>query len=394
MWLEYGLSSAQGLVHISEVVRGRTALACPYCACSLIAKKGQRVSHHFAHDGATCKPVRRTRDLPTLPWFDSFTLHLAPHLLAMLQAFHAGRSYDVHGLESADLIRYNGFSYAYELTKRGQIPLGLLSVNLFSRLHEERLAILHDQLDQRVSWAWKAGNSVALDEVLTDLRLYRAQWQRVLRRSLYCLAIETTSERFYKIGVTARPIAERVSELQNALSPHVGEVTITVLGVWPHRGHVERYAHFRHQAQRRTLGTFQEYFDFPDVKAVVRDFNRMPKKVLTALEQDVLEGAPSVVMQAMAAEQAAQDRRIKRDQRGAQIKAGMVAAQQTGTHVGRPKGSRQANAVLLAKPSSQAIVQCLNAGMSLRETAAVGVAVNTVRKVRTALAEDWSNNQE
>lgn len=67
----------------------------------------------------------------------------------------------------------------------------------------------------------------------------------------------------------------------------------------------------------------------------------------------------------------------------------MVAAQQTGTHVGRPKGSRQTNAVLLAKPSSQAIVQCLNAGMSLRETAAaVGVAVNTVRKVRTALAEE------
>ncbi|WP_345724620.1 GIY-YIG nuclease family protein [Herpetosiphon gulosus] len=129
-----------------------------------------------------------------------------------------------------------------------------------------------------------------------------------MRLSLYCLAIETPSEHFYKIGVTARPIAERVSELQLALNPHVGAATITVLGVWPQRGHVERYAHFRHQAHRRTLGTFQEYFAFPDMKAVVRDFNRMPKKVLKALEQGVLAGAPSVVMQAIAAEKAAQDR--------------------------------------------------------------------------------------
>lgn len=303
MWLEYGLSSAQGLVHISEVVRGRTALACPYCACPLIAKKGVKVSHHFAHDGATCKPVRRTRDLPTLPWFDSFTLHLPPRLWATLQAFHSDCSYDAHWLTTAGLITYNSFMCRHELTKVGRLPFGLLSVNLFSRLHEERLATIHERMEARVTQAWQAGDPVALDEAVTDLRLYRAQWQRVLRLSLYCLAIETTTERFYKIGVTARPIAERVAELQLALNPHVGAVMITVLGVWPHRGHVERYAHFRHQAHRRTLGTFQEYFDFPDVKAVVRDFNRMPKKVPTALEQGVLDGAPSVVMQAIAAEQ-------------------------------------------------------------------------------------------
>ncbi|WP_124033459.1 hypothetical protein [Herpetosiphon llansteffanensis] len=55
-------------------------------------------------------------------------------------------------------------------------------------------------------------------------------------------------------------------------------------------------------------------------------------------------------------------------------------------HVGRPRGSYQANDVLLAKPSSQAIMLCLKQGMSLRETAAaVGVAVNTVRKVKAGM---------
>ncbi|GAA5531034.1 hypothetical protein [Herpetosiphon gulosus] len=174
MWLAYGLSSAQGLVHISEVVRGRTALACPYCACPLIAKKGQRVSHHFAHDGATCKPVRRTRDLPTLPWFDSFTLHLPPRLWATLQAFRSDRSYDAHWLTTAGLITYNSFMRRHELTKLGQIPFGLLSVNLFSRLHEERLATIHDQMEARVTRAGQADDPVALDEAVTDLRLYRA----------------------------------------------------------------------------------------------------------------------------------------------------------------------------------------------------------------------------
>ncbi len=62
----------------------------------------------------------------------------------------------------------------------------------------------------------------------------------------------------------------------------------------------------------------------------------------------------------------------------------MEAARQAGVHGGRPKGSREANAVLLAKPSSQAIIQCLHAGMSLRETAA-GAAVNTVHTVKAVM---------
>ena len=389
MWLEYGVSDELGLIHISDTPRGRTDLHCPYCHGQLVAKKGPTVAHHFAHNGATCNPARRTTDLPVLPFFHSFTLHLSPKLLAQLQAFKAGHTYDADWLKAANLIRYNGFTFADELTKLGQIPLGLLSVNLFSAIHEERLAAQHDRLDQRLAAAWKAGNAIALAEAETDLMLYRMQWQRVLRCGLYVVEIQTPSERFHKVGVTMRPIKERVAEIQAALLPHVGATTVKVLNVFPHRGHVEPYVKFKYAAQRRAIGNFTEYFNFADIKATLRDLRRMPAKVLTSLEQSVLDGMPSPTMQAIVQAQqeqeAAAQRAARATARGESTKAGMAAARQAGVHVGRPNGSGDSAAAVLAKPWSRAILQCLADGLSLRETAAmVGVALNTVRKVKAA----------
>ena len=55
-----------------------------------------------------------------------------------------------------------------------------------------------------------------------------------------------------------------------------------------------------------------------------------------------------------------------------------------GKKVGRPKGA-ESGEKLLAKPFSQAILEGLRGGLSLRKTAAAaGVAVNTVRKVKRA----------
>ncbi|MBM7846257.1 GIY-YIG nuclease family protein [Herpetosiphon giganteus] len=392
MWLEYGVSDERGLVHISDTPRGRSDLHCPYCHGRLVAKKGPRVAHHFAHNGATCNPAKRTTDLPLLPFFHSFTLHVSPKLLAELHAFKSGQRSDTQWLCNEKLLRYNDYTHQHELTKLGQIPFGLLSVNLFSQVHDARLAMVHAQLDQRLATAWKLGNAVATAEAETDLMLYRAQWQRVLRCTLYVLELQTNTEHFYKVGMTSRPIEERILEIQAALMPHVGTTAVKVLGVFPHRGHVEPYVKFKYRDQRRAIGNFTEYFDFADLKATLRDLRRMPAKVLTTVEETVLAGMPSPIMQAMFQAQLEQEIAAQRAAQIAyhreQTKAGMEAARQAGVHVGRPKGSRQANAVLLAKPSSQAIIQCLAAGMSLRETAlAAGVAVNTVRKVKAALGD-------
>jgi len=292
-------------------------------------------------------------------------------------------------LEGHRLIAYNRFTFAHELTKLGQIPLGLLSVNLFSAIHEERLAAQHDRLDQQLALAWRAGNPVAMTEAETDLWLYRTQWQRVLRSALYLVEIETRTGRFHKIGVTMRPIEERIAEIHAALVPYVGVTTMKVLNVFPHRGHVEPYVKFKYAKQRRAIGNFTEYFDWLDRTGTIRDLRRMPAKVLTSLEQCVLDGMPSPTMQAIFQSQqeqeAAAQRAARAAARGERTKAGMATARQAGVHVGRPNGSGDSAAAVLAKPWSRAILQCLADGMSLREPAAmVGVALNTVRKVKAA----------
>ncbi|WP_110516893.1 competence protein CoiA family protein [Herpetosiphon llansteffanensis] len=226
MWLNYGVSDERGLVHISDTPRGRSDLHCPYCHTILIAKKGHVLAHHFAHDGPTCNPANRTTELPILPFFHSFTLHLTPKLLGQLQAFKDGRRSATHWLQQEHLIRYNEFTQRHELTKLGQIPFGMLSVNLFSQVHDARLADRHDQLDWWLHKAWKEGNPVARADAETDLMLYRAQWQRVLQCALYVVAIQTETDQFYKVGMTSRPIEERILEIQASLMPHIGAVSM------------------------------------------------------------------------------------------------------------------------------------------------------------------------
>ncbi|MBW4458598.1 MAG: hypothetical protein KME55_41945 [Nostoc indistinguendum CM1-VF10] len=52
---------------------------------------------------------------------------------------------------------------------------------------------------------------------LTDKTLYRAQIQRILSYTLYFLEIQTNIGTLHKIGVTARPIQQRLTEIETDL---------------------------------------------------------------------------------------------------------------------------------------------------------------------------------
>jgi NADPH-dependent 7-cyano-7-deazaguanine reductase QueF len=69
--------------------------------------------------------------------------------------------------------------------------------------------------------------------------------KRILESNLYFLEIKAGRKRLHKIGVTKRPIEERVMEVQRDLAAHYKQVDIQVLGVWKHRGNVELY--FKHR---------------------------------------------------------------------------------------------------------------------------------------------------
>ncbi len=84
MWLKYGVDQHGILVCIEDVIKGKTALKCPYCQGGLIAKKGKIKEHHFAHHGETCRPVAN-REFPTLPLYDNFNIQLSGKDLAQLK---------------------------------------------------------------------------------------------------------------------------------------------------------------------------------------------------------------------------------------------------------------------------------------------------------------------
>ncbi|MGE5655424.1 MAG: GIY-YIG nuclease family protein, partial [Actinomycetota bacterium] len=131
-------------------------------------------------------------------------------------------------------------------------------------------------------------NLSCLNERLADLRIYRAQFRRILLNSLYFLEVKADGNVFYKIGVTFRLIEERITEVQRDVKAHYSDVVVNLLGLWEHRGNVELYFKHRYSAFNYRIGTLTEYFQFPDVKAILRDLYEMEAKVLSEVEREIL----------------------------------------------------------------------------------------------------------
>jgi hypothetical protein len=404
MWLTYVVDDHGALVAVDDAPRGKTALQCPYCAGPLTAKKGRLVQHHFAHTGETCRAVGRADDAIGLPLYDQFHLQLSGKELVLLQqlwqdygtgTIHLPSSAQrlADRLEARGVLvwnRYRGRNGGYELTKLGKIPVGGLSLRLFTEVQEPLLHEKHAELEQTAQDA-RTRPPAVLDQALTDLRLYRAQWRRILSTTLYFLEVQAAGETLYKIGVTQRSVDDRVAEIAQELRAVAGDAEIRVLGTWPQRGNVEVYFKHRYQAEQRRLGSLTEYFAFADVEAVLRDLRRMPAKILSPLEQAVFADEPTAIEVELAAEAKAREREQQARARSAAIAHGMAVARAQGVHVGRPAGGEEITA-FLAKPTSQRVVAALrdDPGRSIRQVAAAaGVSINTVRKVAVVVGHQF-----
>ena len=302
MWLRYGVDKDDALVTIEDVPSGKTSLLCPYCGSGLTAKKGRIKEHHFAHTAETCRQVTRdNRDVPTLPLYEHFNIQLSGKELEQLKTFW--RQYGAIGSRVPNFLVPRRFvwlgllqeaefphsSSDYEFTDLGKIPFGKLELMLFNQVQEPLLLEKLSELEKKAEHA-KDTNSLFLPERLTDLRLYRAQLKKILRTTLYYLEIVADGDTFYKIGVTQRPIEERMAEVQRDLSS-LQAVSIKVLGVWTHRGNVEKYFKYRYQDFNHPIGSLTEYYKFnQEAKAVLQDLNRMKPKVLCQAEVGILEG--------------------------------------------------------------------------------------------------------
>lgn len=299
MWLKYGVSTSNALVLIEDVSSGKSDLTCLYCGGQLTAKKGKIKEHHFAHTGETCRPVTNritNRDFPSLPLYDKFNIELSGKELEELKVLWQNYGALNEGifikpslrLILSKLLAWNEGGF-YEFTDLGKIPIGALPLRLFNEVQEplllEKLSILEGMTHRA-----KLINSRHLTERVADLRIYGAQLKKILENRLYFLEINTGRKILYKIGITKRPIEERITEVQRDLTAHYKSIEIKVLDTWEHRGNVELYFKHKYKEFNCKIGNLTEYFRFPDVALVLDDLHQMKPKTLAQIELDIVEG--------------------------------------------------------------------------------------------------------
>lgn len=293
MWLKYGVSASNTLVSIEDASSGKTHLTCLYCGGGLTAKKGKIKEHHFAHTETSCKPVA-TRQIPTLPLYDNFNIELSGKELEELKVFwknYGANNYSICVKPSlrlilSKLLAWNERGY-YEFTNLGKIPVGALSLALFNEVQEPLLLEKLTKLEQAAERA-KLINSRHQQERIADARIYRAQFKRILESCLYFLEIKTGRRLLHKIGVTKRPIEERIAEVYRDLTAHYKSVDIQVIGTWEHRGNVELYFKHKYKDFNYKIGTLTEYFKLPNIELVVDDLYQMQPKKLVQSELALL----------------------------------------------------------------------------------------------------------
>ncbi|MBD2724752.1 GIY-YIG nuclease family protein [Nostoc sp. FACHB-892] len=306
MWLKYGVNEEGILICIEDVNRGKTSLKCPYCNSNLTAKKGKVKEHHFAHNDQTCRPIAN-RQFPTLPLYDNFNVQLSGKDLAQLKLLwqeYGAKNYPISsylvtsGLLKAGVLRKNVYLTPpeYEFSDLGKVPVGALEFRQFNDVQSPLLLKKLLKLELAFKHA-KHKNAPDLAYRLTDLKLYRAQLQRILSCTLYFLEIETNIGTLHKIGVTQRPVIKRVAEVEIDLLAHYQTVAIRVLGSWEHRGNVELYFKHRYRDFNHPIGSLTEYYKFnaEDLKIVLCDLQQMQPKILSQDEIDILEENSSLI---------------------------------------------------------------------------------------------------
>ena len=169
----------------------------------------------------------KTKAFPSLPLYDNFNIQLKGEELEQLKVLwkeYGAQDYAIpkdlvnERWELKGLLESEG-SRSYQFTDLGKIPVGALPLASFNRVQEPLLLSELVKLEGSVEMAVAAGLS-CLEERRADLLITLAQLRRILVNSLYFLEVKADGNTFYKIGVTTRPIEERIAEVQRDVRAH------------------------------------------------------------------------------------------------------------------------------------------------------------------------------
>jgi hypothetical protein len=259
-----GVDADKRLVHVATLPQGgKTDLRCPYCEDLLTAKMGEILIHHFAHSvGSGCAALKKRGPRIRLPLFDSFDCwDIPPKAYKALLDYQNGEWYRerdrlLHDYDFRVWNEWKGRGGDYELTKRAKVLLGELSLKLFAEIQEP---LLWKTLCDRLREAHYGG-----DEEKVDASLFQAQMRHVY---LSPLCLVRVGEDEYVISTA--PSGDVVRQL-------------------PHRAHLLFY--FRYRYREFQHPTKPEVFQIPreELGRVTGDLSRVPKRVLTTEELNLL----------------------------------------------------------------------------------------------------------
>ncbi|MEL6256628.1 MAG: GIY-YIG nuclease family protein [Bacteroidota bacterium] len=242
VFLPYGLDEKEQIIHISQVKSGTSHLRCPFCLGELIAKKGNILTHHFAHKGQTCKSVEHgelNRIVPGIPFytdfyvsplsetekralkilFDNFGLNPFHRKGQKNSAFHLLFQNDFMNLNKVwnrllDTRHIEEWGNWHRFTQQAEIGMGLLSVKEFAELQAQKL--------KDFEFFLRTGKE-PVD--LIRLKVFENIKERLLSAKLYCMHIPAKKQEksAWKVGITTRSAKERMKELKVVISHHFGE---------------------------------------------------------------------------------------------------------------------------------------------------------------------------
>lgn len=307
----YAKNEAGQEVHIDDVVRGKAPkLTCFYCAQRLMAKKGNKKVHHFAHwpsDEESCRGASAAFQQIV---FDSQTYYsyTLTHkqqewLVVLLEAYQTnGRLYNSFG----DI----KFCYKYILDKHekgyhparnywseqaldvytregffneGRVEVGLLnSYRTLTPTSKADAFILKLPFYLFVKLIQQECNH--LGEQLTDpeeLELFYKHQRRIEALNLYFIEIMLPDRMIYKIGVTERGLEQRTEEVQQFLSKQLKVasrvkplVDYTQITTHYPIAALESYFKRKYRTNRFAIGGTTEYFEFStrQVEAIMEEF--------------------------------------------------------------------------------------------------------------------------
>lgn len=318
------------LIHISEVQSGRTDLICPSCGQSLIAKKGKLKEHHFAHDGISCTATVSkelfglNNRLPTkLPlciyaqrkkeaiekklnnWQTEYakgqkqTARVA-ELLGRLEKLKQYFQQQHNSSQIALVEKITGQVQQYTHQKIAPFPsFHLLRDPVFKTGYtdgQQKIASAdwneaqHDYFYPLVFQPYieclqTYSSPSKLVPIKEQIEVYQQELARFQQFQLYFLEIQIPTATIHKIGLTTRPMAIRLKEIQQDLHRYFHTVTCKVLLQKKRVGFLENFFKRKYAPYQFTIGSLTEYFQFPPAffEWVLRDLEcvdtlAMPKR--------------------------------------------------------------------------------------------------------------------